>query len=83
VRYYLGHQSDVTVQVEQRQELERQASFIAKIADNVPGVIYQFLLRPDGSVAFPYASPGLHRAFGVDPADIIATTAGCGVGLAF
>jgi len=43
---------------------------LERIAAHLPGVIYQFLLRPDGSVAFPYASPGLHRAFGVDPADI-------------
>jgi PAS domain S-box-containing protein len=38
-----------------------------KIAANVPGVIYQFLLRGDGSMSFPYASDGSLRLFGLNP----------------
>ncbi len=36
-----------------------------KISANVPGVIYQFLLRPDGSSCFPYSSEGTQRLFGI------------------
>ncbi|MEO1309855.1 MAG: ATP-binding protein [Pseudomonadota bacterium] len=43
---------------------------LEKIAAHVPGVLYQFLLRPDGSACFPYASPGIADVYGVDPADI-------------
>lgn len=38
-----------------------------KIAANLPGVIYQFLLRKDGTCCFPYASEGMTRFFGIDP----------------
>ncbi|MDD4911547.1 MAG: PAS domain S-box protein [Sideroxydans sp.] len=37
-----------------------------KIASNVPGVIYQFLLRRDGSSCFPYYSEGALRVLGLD-----------------
>jgi two-component system, sensor histidine kinase and response regulator len=41
------------------------------MAANLPrGMIYQFLLRPDGSVGFPYVSPSCHELFGLDPEDI-------------
>lgn len=36
-----------------------------KIATNLPGVIYQFLLRRDGSACFPYMSESNQRSFGV------------------
>ena len=39
-----------------------------KIAENVPGIIYQFLLRRDGSMSFPYVSEGSLRLFGLNPA---------------
>jgi PAS domain S-box-containing protein len=41
-----------------------------KIAANLPGVIYQFLLRKDGTYCFPYASEGMQRFFNVDPATV-------------
>jgi PAS domain S-box-containing protein len=39
---------------------------IAGIADNVPGVIFRQVVRPDGTVSFPYVSAGA-RSLGVDP----------------
>ncbi len=46
-----------------RELAERQK----KIAANVPGVIYQFLLRRDGRSCLPYASEGMASLFGLDP----------------
>lgn len=46
-----------------RQIAERQQ----KIAAQVPGMIYQYLLRKDGSRCFPYVSPGIYDIFGVSP----------------
>jgi PAS domain S-box-containing protein len=37
---------------------------------HLPGVIYQFRLRPDGSSHFPYASPGIQAIYGVLPDDV-------------
>jgi len=43
-----------------------------RIAANVPGMVYQFVLRPDGSMAFPFASDGARELFGIEPAAIMA-----------
>jgi len=38
------------------------------MAANLPhGMIYQFLLRPDGSVSFPYVSPSCRELYGLEP----------------
>ncbi|MFB2924009.1 PAS domain-containing sensor histidine kinase [Aerosakkonema funiforme] len=38
-----------------------------KLVANVPGVIYQFRLRPDGSFCFPYISSGLREIYELEP----------------
>jgi diguanylate cyclase (GGDEF)-like protein/PAS domain S-box-containing protein len=38
-----------------------------RLTDNVPGVIYRFLLRLDGTDAFTYVSPRCRELFGVEP----------------
>jgi len=40
---------------------------LQNIAAHVPGVIYQYRLRPDGSSHFPYASAGMSAIYGVTP----------------
>ena len=42
-----------------------------KIASSLPGVIYQFLLRPDGTNCFPFASEALFDIFHLRPIDIL------------
>ncbi|MCW3051874.1 MAG: response regulator, partial [Chthonomonadales bacterium] len=43
-----------------------------RIAANVPGMVYQFVLHPDGSMAFPFVSDGARELFGIEPAAIMA-----------
>ncbi|HYH21617.1 MAG TPA: ATP-binding protein [Azospirillum sp.] len=42
------------------------------LAANVPGLVYQRMQRPDGTVAYPYFSERLHEITGQDPAAIQA-----------
>lgn len=44
---------------------------LRRIASQVPGVLYQFLRRIDGSSCIPYCSEGIRDIFGVDPEDVI------------
>ena len=41
-----------------------------KIADRVPGTVYQFQINPDGTSCFPYASEGIHDIYRVSPQEV-------------
>ena len=41
------------------------------IATNVPGAVYQFIYRPDGTKGFTVVSEGVRELFGVEPADAL------------
>jgi PAS domain S-box-containing protein len=44
---------------------------LEKIADRVPGVVYQFQMNPDGSSCFPFTSEGIHDIYRVFPEDVV------------
>ncbi len=50
--------------------LEEALSRLHKIADHIPGMVYQFRLRPDGSSCLPYASQGVRNIFAVSPEEV-------------
>ena len=41
----------------------------------VPGVVYQYRLRPDGTSCFPYASQGIREIYRVEPEDVVENAA--------
>lgn len=43
---------------------------LRKIAAQVPGIVYQFQLRPDGSCCMPYANESLLKIYRVKPEDV-------------
>ena len=43
---------------------------LEQIASHIPGVIYQFRHRPDGTFHFPYASEGLREIYGLTPEEV-------------
>ncbi len=44
---------------------------LRKIASQLPGVAYQFRLRPDGTSCFPYASDRIREIYRVGPEDVV------------
>lgn len=59
----VGTKTDVT---ERRQLQER----LDHLAENVPGMLYQFCLWPDGRTSFPYVSPGVQQIYGHSAEDL-------------
>ncbi|MBD2039100.1 MHYT domain-containing protein [Microcoleus sp. FACHB-672] len=51
--------------------LQHTNSRYKNLAENVPGMIYQFILYPDGSRAFLYASAGSREIFGLEPEAVV------------
>ncbi|BAY22465.1 two-component sensor histidine kinase [Calothrix sp. NIES-2100] len=43
---------------------------LQRIADNVPGMLYEFRLTPDGKMSFPYASSRCREILGLEPEQI-------------
>ncbi len=51
-----------------------------QLADNIPGIIYQFRLAPDGSMTYPYISSGCEDPIHLTPAAVM-TDAQCAIEL--
>ncbi|MCW3100475.1 MAG: response regulator [Chthonomonadaceae bacterium] len=64
--------SDITDRKRTEDALRFSETRYQRIAANVPGMVYQFAMRPDGSVAFPFVSEGARELYGIEPADIMA-----------
>ncbi|MBV9848761.1 MAG: GAF domain-containing protein, partial [Armatimonadetes bacterium] len=56
----------------QLRESERR---FQRMVANAPGMVYQFVLHPDGSVAFPYVSEGCREVCGLEPEEVQADAA--------
>ena len=61
----------VTRDISERKRLEAASAEaldrLQKIASQVPGVVYQYRLSPDGSSCFPFASEGLQAIYRISP----------------
>ena len=44
---------------------------LQKLASMVPGTVYQFLLRPDGSSCFPFSSEAIYDIYRVRPEEVL------------
>ncbi|MCT7984892.1 AAA family ATPase [Laspinema sp. A4] len=54
-----------TVQ-ERTQELQQSNTRYYNLAANIPGMIYQLMMHPDGTSSCPYVSPGSREIFGIE-----------------
>ena len=50
--------------------LQEALDRLNKIANRVPGVVYQYRLNPDGSSCFPFTSEGIRDIYRVSPEDV-------------
>src|SRR5258708_8088875 len=50
-----------------RHELLRR---LQKMGSQLPGMVYQYRLRPDGTSHFPYSSEGIRQIYGVSPQSV-------------
>jgi PAS domain S-box-containing protein len=61
---------DITERKEAEAEQKRITNLLNKLAEQVPGVIYQYQLFPDGSSKFPYSSQGMWGIYEVTPEQV-------------
>ncbi|MBE9005859.1 PAS domain S-box protein [Fortiea sp. LEGE XX443] len=67
---------ELEAKVEERTAALRQSEArFQKLADNVPGMLYEFCLYPDGAMSFPFVSSGSREVLGLKPQQIKADAA--------
>lgn len=71
-----GTHADITEAHSNQLALLSSRDQLLKLTQQLPGVVYQFQLWPDGRMAFPYASAAIERIYGVRPDDVV-TDASC------
>lgn len=67
-----GSTTDVTAERQASLALKASQQRYDRTVENVPGVVYQFRLAPDGTKSFPYMSPQSLAYFGVPAEEIMA-----------
>ncbi|MHB8056835.1 MAG: ATP-binding protein [Desulfuromonadaceae bacterium] len=63
-------QRDTSGRKKLEEEREEALSLLRKITSRVPGAVFQFRLRADGSSCFPFASEGLRELLQVNPDEV-------------
>lgn len=65
--YLYASARDITERKQAELQKEQALDRLNKIASRVPGVVYQYLLRTDGSSCFPFASDAINEIYRVTP----------------
>ena len=65
---------DVTERYLAKAAQEEALNRLQKVTSRVPGMVYEFRLRPDGSTSFPFASEGIQDIYRVSPHDVLNDT---------
>ncbi|WGV23225.1 PAS domain S-box protein [Halotia branconii] len=68
----LGTYEDITKRKITEEALRHSEAKLQKLSANVPGMLYQFMLHPDGSISFPYINSGSYELYGLTPEQIQA-----------
>ena len=63
----VGTHTDITPIKQTEQELEQRVKQFKSLSENIPGVIYEYEYRADGSDGLRYISPAIKRVFGITP----------------
>jgi PAS domain S-box-containing protein len=65
-----GIMFDITGRKKAELDLKNSYNLLNNLTAQVPGVVYQYRLYPDGNSAFPYSSPGMYDIYEVTPEEV-------------
>jgi PAS domain S-box-containing protein len=62
-----GIMMDITAQREAEEALQLSEARFRHVVANAPGMVYQFVYRPDGTKGYTFVSEGARDLFGIEP----------------
>src|SRR5690606_1989318 len=65
----VGTHLDITPRKQAEAIVAESRERLERLVAEVPGVVYQYLQRPDGTACFPYASPGMLAVYGISASE--------------
>ncbi len=68
-RWY-GSNTDITEVLRTGEEISRSHALLLKFGDQLPGMIFQFRRKPDGSYSAPFATEAIRDLFGCTPEQV-------------
>jgi PAS domain S-box-containing protein len=68
---FLGISNDLTERKRAEEALKERDIVFKKLSANVPGIIYQFQMKPDGSFCLPFSTDAVKDIYGCSPEDIV------------
>ncbi|WP_285887092.1 hybrid sensor histidine kinase/response regulator [Hydrogenophaga intermedia] len=71
VLFYEGTVEDITERVAQQKAMREQQERMQALADQIPGVVFSLLVRPDGTRAYRFVSSGVRAMYGFSPEDLL------------
>ncbi|MGB8701634.1 MAG: PAS domain-containing protein, partial [Thermosynechococcaceae cyanobacterium] len=74
VQGLLGNAVDITAHKAAETALRDSENRFQRMAANVPGMLYQYVLHPDGSDAFTYVSPQCKAIYELSPQEMMQDT---------
>ncbi|MEE7624967.1 PAS domain S-box protein [Methylobacter sp. Wu8] len=66
----IGTHTDISERKQMEEARKEALDRLQKIASRLPGVIYQYRLRPDGSSCFPFASEAIREIYRISPDEV-------------
>ena len=66
----MGIGRDITERKRIESELRRSHDLLTNLAAQVPGLIYQFRMFPDGRICLPFISESIRSMYGLSPEDV-------------
>ncbi len=70
ITHYLAIKEDITAHKQTELQLQTSHDLFTNLSRQVPGMVYQFRLFPDGHSSFPYASAGIRDIYEVTPEQV-------------
>ncbi len=72
VLYYEGTVEDITQARAAQQQVTASEALLRDITAQIPGVVYQLLVRPDGGMKFLFVGEGARGLLQLEPAEVMA-----------